>query len=517
MPRAAAEAAPLACEFKKTWGRCKLDAAATSAVYFVASAVTGRVWRYPFDDELTTLVPNVPAVFGQSLSGTARYFLGGYDLHPPTVHVLYPMLFAWLSEPTLRLISVAMTAGALVLWQLLALATISDARGEPVPAATRLVATLLFGLSPMAVSQGDAIRWYPPFALLVALAAALYLAAGGAKLRLAAAVPLGLAASINLIAPLVAIPLAIYRYLLQRKWRLGFDLPFWGIAAVFAAPGLVTAAMIAWRHLRGVVAEKFGASPLDALAIDVIGFFGGHAVGIGEAWVVVPLAAIAAVAFAAEIDRRAPAAPIHLCLLLLAAMVLAALLGFSEPRSFLYLAPVLALSLTVFLDRQFERRGAGIAVLATCCAVLPSIAAIASHGSPAHPFKRNAVAPFAEIVDFVTRNESGDTLVISTDPVVLWELAKRGSPHRCLSYFLDAPACLGDARRYQSIFVVSGHSSRSDRAPDMLRYSSDVARVIGNRQPIAEARFGRDADAMLKTRLTGVPLDEFILTVSLYR
>jgi hypothetical protein len=37
------------------------------------------------------------------------------------------------------------------------------------------------------------------------------------------------------------------------------------------------------------------------------------------------------------------------------------------------------------------------------------------------------------------------------------------------------------------------------------------------REKVAEIHVGRDEDAMLKTRLTGVPLDEFILTVDLYR
>ena len=44
-----------------------------------------------------------------------------------------------------------------------------------------------------------------------------------------------------------------------------------------------------------------------------------------------------------------------------------------------------------------------------------------------------------------------------------------------------------------------------------------VQGVLAGRTKTAEIHVGRDADAALKTRLTGVPLDDFILKVELYR
>ena len=57
---------------------------------------------------------------------------------------------------------------------------------------------------------------------------------------------------------------------------------------------------------------------------------------------VVPAVIIAAMAILAAADRREPSSPVHLFLLLLAGAALMALSGFARPRSFLYLAPVLA-------------------------------------------------------------------------------------------------------------------------------------------------------------------------------
>jgi hypothetical protein len=49
------------------------------------------------------------------------------------------------------------------------------------------------------------------------------------------------------------------------------------------------------------------------------------------------------------------------------------------------------------------------------------------------------------------------------------------------------------------------------------RFKELIARVTSGRTKLASAAFGYDADAALKTRLTGVPLDLNILTVDYYR
>jgi len=93
--------------------------------------------------------------------------------------------------------------------------------------------------------------------------------------------------------------------------------------------------------------------------------------------------------------------------------------------------------------------------------------------------------------------------------------ARRLAPLRQL--FFQEEACLAQPQRYRSLFIVSGYSnhSRNDRA--MQGFAARVAEITRGRDKIATIRVGRDEDAALKTRLTGVPLDEFILTVALYR
>jgi uncharacterized protein YggT (Ycf19 family) len=88
---------------------------------------------------------------------------------------------------------------------------------------------------------------------------------------------------------------------------------------------------------------------------DVLGFFGGDALGVSQAWIVLPLAIVFALAAIGEIDRQKPGKPVHLLLLMLSAPVLMALVGFATPRSFLYLAPVVAALITMFFDRQLQQ------------------------------------------------------------------------------------------------------------------------------------------------------------------
>jgi hypothetical protein len=398
------------------------------------------------------------------------------------------------------------------------LATVARESSQPLGAVPRLIAVLLFGLSPLAIGQGDAIRWYPQFSSFIALFVWLYLAGRNVAARLGAAVPLGLAISTNLIAPLVILPFAIYRYGLERQqWRTTWDGTFWAIFLLFAAPGLGSAIFVARRQFAVLRNYQFGAPPLHASAVDLLGFFGGNAIGVGHAWVLIPAVVIAIIAVAALLDRHRPAEPSHLWLLLLAMVPAAALAGFDESRSFLYLAPAMAAVFTVFLSRFATADSGRWSIVMIAAVVLPGLVAIGDLQSRDHPFKRNLALPYDQIIDFVERNKVGDTLLISTDPIVPWELGKRIDPGLCTSYFLDEPTCLVPGRSYRSVLIVSGYSNRSANGPAMRRFAARVAELTAGREKIAEIRVGRDEDAMLKTRLTGVPLDEFILTVELYR
>jgi hypothetical protein len=523
--RGLADAGPLAGAFAVAWRLYRADVIASLILFVVASLVCGRVWRFPVADEIFTLVPEVPLAARASVWALARFYLDGGDIHPPFTFLFFSTLYDHgVGETTLHFSSFAMTAAALALWQLLALAAIVD-RGEgSVCPATRLVAILLFGLAPLAIGQGDAIRWYAQFALVIGVFATLYLAGGSRAARIASAIPLGLAASLNLIAPLVVLPLAIYRHLLERAWWPSFEAAFWAVFLVFASPGLYSAVFIAEHQLTWLRRYQFGDNPFSARAIDALGFFGGNAVGVGHAWMLFPAIVLTVVAIASQIDRHHPADPIHLCLLMLGAILSTALAGFSESRSFLYLAPVLALVLTLFIDRTLNQGQVGRAVLFAACAVLPGIVAVGYLASGTHPFKRTAAVSFDQVVDFIERNERGDTLVFSVDPVATWVLRTvGGSSQRCVvDFFGPLPDCLAGERRDQSIFIISEPSARYQNPywnrPDVAqRLAARIEKMTRGREKVAEIHVGRDEDAMLKTRLTGVPLDEFILTVDLYR
>jgi hypothetical protein len=272
------------------------------------------------------------------------------------------------------------------------------------------------------------------------------------------------------------------------------------------------------RHqLRILRHYQFGATPLHAVAVNLLGFFGGNAVGVGHAWVLIPVALAAVIAVVALVDTRRPAKPMHLYLLLLALMPAAALAGFNESRSFLYLAPVMAAVFTVFLSRLVAAGSGAWPVVISMVVALPGLVAIADLQSGDHPFKRNLAVPYGDIIDFVERNKAGDTLVLSTDPIVPWELSKGVDPGLCVSYFFQDPTCFTPARSYRSVFVIGGYNNRSAHEPVMQRFAARVAELTAGREKIAELGVGHDEDAALKTWLTGVPLDRVILTVDLYR
>jgi hypothetical protein len=254
-----------------------------------------------------------------------------------------------------------------------------------------------------------------------------------------------------------------------------------------------------------------------AAGLDVLGFFGGHALGIGLSWMIVPPLVVALIAVIGVVDRKALADPAHLLVLMLVAVLAMPLIGFAKPRSFLYLAPVMAAVQVLYIDR-IGRRSTAVVLLLTAMIVAPAVAAIANIAATTHPFKRNAVAPFAEIIATIDANADGKALVVSTDPVLAWVLShERARPDRCVSIFFSNRACLADPGSYRTIVVVSGHHRWSGNAAFTGRFAANLETLIAGRRKVASVPEGFDADAPLKTRLTGTPLDTAILTVDIYR
>lgn len=488
------------------------DLAATMFLFATVSIMAGRVWRFPFDDEIATLSQIEPDALRALILG----FPATVDIHPPLSYaIFYGLRQLNLSDAGMRICSLAMTGSALLLCQLLVLRWIAQRDGAIAPAPTRLVAVLMFGLMPLAVSQGDALRWYPVFALLSALFVTLYLVPRDGPARLWSSVVLGLAASTDFSAILIVPPLLIYRYVLERRFRWSFDLAFWLITAAGAAIGFCSAYWIFVYRTQSVESE-FASGIVRAGLTDVLGVFGGDALGVSQAWIVVPTFVVFVIAAVGEIDWREPDKPVHLFLLTLSGPVLMALAGFATPRSFLYLVPVVAGLLTMLFDRQL-RQGNALRMLSVALLTLTtSISAIANIRSGTHPFKRSAVIPYQSIVDFIDSSAPGSALILSTDPVVPWLLRDAGGD-RCAGYFFEAKRCLDAGRHYDAIFIVFGHSDQSPDEAFITKFKELIATVTAGRSKVATLPARRDEDAMLKSRLSGVPLDTTILTVDYYR
>jgi hypothetical protein len=303
---------------------------------------------------------------------------------------------------------------------------------------------------------------------------------------------------------------------LQRRLCLRFDALYWLVFAVFAGLAIPKAIALAFHQLPGIARAEFGQSAWQAVASDTLGFFGGNVLGISHAWFIIPMTLMAVYACFSAIDRKDPGSPAHLFILSIGTVALVALTGFGKPRSFLYVAPMVAAVLTLLFDR-IANRSTALALFGAALAMAGPGATIANVNQNTRPFKRNLAVPFEQILDFIQINARGSTLVISSDPVIVWELQRRPpGKDSCISYFVDNRDCFTDHRGYDSIIVVSGQSNRSRNVNYIRRVEATIASVTEGKRAIAKMHAGLDEDAALKTWLTHVPLDKFILEVTLY-
>jgi len=192
--------------------------------------------------------------------------------------------------------------------------------------------------------------------------------------------------------------------------------------------------------------------------------------------------------------------------------------GFGKPRSFLYLAPVVTTILTLFLHKRICERRLGSAIVMSAFILLSAGGAIANINHGSAPFKRNSVIPYQEILDFIHLNAHGRVLVVSTDPVVVWTL-QHSKPllDGCVTLFVKNRQCFDSAQQYNTVFTVVGHSNLSGVPEVMHDFDSAIATITAGKQKVADLNSGLDEDAALKSKLTGVPLRKYLLSIGLYR
>ena len=413
---------PLAESFFASARKYRLDVCITLVLFAAAALLTGRAWRFAYDVE--------DFYFGlMHLTFVQKLNFG--DIHSP----LPLLFFTWLrqlgfDDPAIRLVSLAATGIALALTQLLTFALLEKS-GE-LPLHIRFLAITLFALTPISLGMGDSIRWYPLFAFAISLFLTFYLAGGNTYWRLAAGAMLGVAASIDFLTIFVALPFAIYRYGLERQFLFRFEAIFWGLAAFFGSAGLWAFYGVATHApLYTLGNVQFTNSRPNAIAQDILGFFGGNAVGVGQAWVLLPAVLITLVAGILMIDRRHRAVPVHLFLLMLCTPIVMALAGFSEPRVFIYLAPIAVALQILFLRRQ----GANLVLICGAALLAAELGVPANLYHAPAPFKRESSIPDASVIDFVKSNQQGATLVVTTDEVLADVLAQDPHAASCTSFF----------------------------------------------------------------------------------
>jgi hypothetical protein len=235
----------------------------------------------------------------------------------------------------MRWISIVATALALALWYDLLL-PFTDAIGR----SRRLLISLLFATTPLALGVGGALRWYPIFAALVTLAYFIYLRFGSKWFL--SAIPLGFAADTEYLAALPLAAIFLHRYAVERKFEARQDLPFLAVGGLAAVPGFATL----FHLLQGgfnFTRDETTLGVLAAFMKALLGFFGGDVLGLSQAWIAF-LAAASAVylSVCAWQHRREDPDLQRLCEIVMLTAGLAIVLiafRFDKSYAFLFLAP----------------------------------------------------------------------------------------------------------------------------------------------------------------------------------
>jgi hypothetical protein len=494
--------------FEERQPRAAYDLGLSVSIFIFASLAAGRIYRWPFDDEVFTLriIARYPLV------ELTRRLLNAIDVHPPLSYVLFALgRYAGMGASQLRWMSISFTAGALAIWHWLSLESIY-AKAQ-LSAATRILISMLFGLTPMAVSQGDALRWYPLLALLSSVTFLTYLLAGSRWYL--CGISLGLAADAETLAVLVLLPIAVERYCFRRKIDWREDGAFAVLTGTFALPSIITFINIARYH---PISPQTTPGLLRRVFDTALGLFGGLTLGVSQVWLAV-IGAIAifyfayqAIAFSRENELAQRILRLALVLAIEAGIL--ALAGLSEPRVFLFATPMM----TSVMAIGFVAATLSSPELSAFMYALPFVVSLFVIGGlrrTTTPFKRNSAIPFDEVVDFVRTNQRGYTVVLTSDATVATSV---DAPDLCADFYQSWSHSWSEPRcdkndRINTVIVIKG----SPLNEQDISWRDGMSTAISGKQLIAGAHFGRDDDAALKSRLTHTQLSSAILEASLYR
>jgi hypothetical protein len=498
---------------------------ACSIFVILLAYLFGTFDRFPFDDEIVTLA------LIEHLTPVELLFtrIGLYDIHPPGSYFMFQLLYnIGLPLWAMRCVSLFMSAIAFLLILDLTLSAIR-ANGSMV----RFATIIMFLTFPLLYGVGDALRWYPLFAVLVAGFFWLELRCG--QPTIAGGVLLGLSVSTNFLAFVPYFAFAGQRYFLRRRFDFRVDGPFHLAAVIFAAPGLATFVCVLLEALhrdRSVIHLQFTWSVLAsavAFAQMGLGFLSGYRIGPVELVLGLPFVTLFMLAFGGLVlhrqgseGRRSDEITSDLLVITVIMTVLCIIYSlstiFREGRALLFLAPFVLASFALAYWRCFS----AAAWLPVCLAsLLLFCTALANARQSTGPFKRDLVIPFDEVRNFIADNVHGSVLYLTYESVSRYLM--RGDGY-CTMFSLKpgswldvepelSPCARNGLDRFDTIVVGLWPPNGPPWTPTG---SVALDYIHAHRKLQARAVFGYDRWAGLKTRLTGVALGPWIMTIEIY-
>jgi hypothetical protein len=459
------------------------------AVVLLAGLAGGLCLRPPFDDEIHTLL----AIDELGVWKVIATGFDGGDIHPPLSTAVFAVLSSLgLGAAVLRVVALLFSA--------LAFLAVLDVVLRQVRQG-RWVMIALFAACPLLFGVGDSLRWYPLFTLLTALFLRRVLLDD--RPSIGAGVLLGLAGMTSFLAVVPALAYGLQRYGWQRRFEARRDIPFLAVVAVLATPSL-------WALLR--VADSVGdvrdAGPVTAALMLAYGYFAGGRLGLSFVAAVAPLALAAAVAGVLMIRDWRTASPLEqlAALLIGLAAVILPLIGNTQPRSLLFVAPWVCAVLALSTGR-FGRFAPIAGAFLLLAAAVPTILVLITLRGTEHPFKRNLAIPYDEAIEWTLAQVPTGAMAYVSEPVIEYGLRKRG-------------VCVVGRVRVDEGCELTGRPVVVVRDQTFRRidYLVDgAARSTAGRPLAAQRTFGVDRDAGLKNRLTGSALTGWIVRIEIWR
>jgi hypothetical protein len=399
----------------------------------------------------------------------------------------------------------------------------------------RLIALLAFATIPITLRFGDATRWYPVFTLLFSLLVATL--ARKSNAIWAPAVLLGALSLVNLEGYLIAAALALYRYGIERR-NIFKD------GKVIAAVTAFQIISLPYYYKIFSSASNSGEQSHGYSAITVlqyyrliVGFFGGFSFGIGFAWVVLPILVVTAWALLRLIRHFREADTVERLGLMILGLTAAWATLWTYAYSFIYAA----LLLTYVILRSLNRSSSPaikLTVMATF--LLTGGAAIGNLRGSDHPFERTYPALYREMAEAILENFEPGDLVVSTDPNLVTMLDPRVDCVRLFSDVVRAgPRCplrnlaagqIEGAGQMKPpprrVILIEGrmnlvkiYDTRDVQATINVKgppWEEVVRQLTAGRRLVASLPYNYDADALLKTRLSGEHLSPFVFSIKIF-